>query len=156
MNSEEILREAVIQFHKMELEALPSDSYLAERQEVSPEFHRKMVRLINGGHTVGAVIIRIKLHPLGGEPQHPAVETVHPYRVFGHPAGECGYPVRSVPFGEVLKVGGEGMVFADAARAHKALDVPVPAVYACFDGFHTERVHPSLVHLGVEIGRAHV
>lgn len=47
MNSEEILREAVIQFHKMELEALPSGSYLAERQEVSPEFHRKMVRLIN-------------------------------------------------------------------------------------------------------------
>ena len=41
------------------------------------------------------------------------------------------------------------MVFADAARAHKALDVSVPAVYACFDGLHAERVHPPFVHLGV-------
>ena len=41
------------------------------------------------------------------------------------------------------------MVFADAARAHKALDVSVPAVYARFDGLQTERVHPAFVHLGV-------
>jgi len=41
------------------------------------------------------------------------------------------------------------MVFADAARAHKALDVSVPAVYACFNGLHAERVHPPFVHLGV-------
>jgi len=41
------------------------------------------------------------------------------------------------------------MVFADAARAHKALDIPIPAVYACFDGLHAERVHPSFVHFGV-------
>ena len=49
------------------------------------------------------------------------------------------------------------MVFADAARAHKALDVSVPAVYACFDGFHAERVHPPFVHLGVaQVGVGHV
>lgn len=47
MNSEEILRAAVIRFHEMEMEALPSDAFLAERQEVSPEFHRKMMKLIN-------------------------------------------------------------------------------------------------------------
>jgi len=105
-----------------------------------------------GSHAVGAVGvvgIRMELHPLGGEPQHPAVETVYPYRIVGHPAGECRHSVRAVPFGELLKVGCKGMVFADAARAHKALDIPIPAVYACFDGLHAERVHPSFVHFGV-------
>lgn len=41
------------------------------------------------------------------------------------------------------------MVFADAARAHKVLDISVPTVYACFDGLHAERVHPPFVHFGV-------
>ena len=102
-----------------------------------------------GSHAVGTVGIRPELHPLGGESQHPAVETVHPYRVVGHPAGKCGYAVLAVPFGKLFKVGCKGMVFADVARAHKALDIPVSAVYACFDGFYAECVHPSFVHFGV-------
>lgn len=53
MSSEEILREAVIRFHEMELSALPSDSFLAERQEISSEFHRKMLRLINENRRQG-------------------------------------------------------------------------------------------------------
>ena len=48
------------------------------------------------------------------------------------------------------------MVFADVARAHKALDIPVSAVYACFDGFYAECVHPSFVRFGVaQVGAGH-
>ena len=109
-----------------------------------------------GGHAVGTVGIRPELHPLGGESQHPAVETVHPYRVVGHTAGKCGYAVLAVPFGKLFKVGCKGMVFADVARAHKALDIPVSAVYACFDGFYAECVHPSFVRFGVaQVGAGH-
>ena len=53
--------------------------------------------------------------PLGRESQHPTVETVHPYRVVGHPACQRGHPVRAVPFGKLFKIGSKGMVFTDAA-----------------------------------------
>lgn len=33
----------------------------------------------------------------------------------GSISSQCGYPIRAVPSGKLLKVGGKGMVFADAA-----------------------------------------
>lgn len=47
MSSEELLREAVIRFHETELESLPSNTYLAIRQEVSLGFLRGMQEMIH-------------------------------------------------------------------------------------------------------------
>lgn len=47
MNSEEILKKAVIRFHETELDALPSNMYLSTIQNISPEFKTGIDSLIN-------------------------------------------------------------------------------------------------------------
>ena len=46
MNSEELLKQAVIRFHEAELKSLPENEFLEKELEVSPEFESRMEQMI--------------------------------------------------------------------------------------------------------------
>lgn len=50
-----MLKEVVAKLHKEELAALPSDEYLRDHLEVSPEFHQKMMKLISHSYRLAMV-----------------------------------------------------------------------------------------------------
>ena len=82
--------------------------------------------------------------PLGSYAQHPAVESVHPYRFRGDAMGEGGDTVDAVPRREFRHISKERVEVGQAFGVEQTEHVLVPTRDACFLCGQTEGVRHSL------------
>ena len=87
----------------------------------------------------------VAAHPLGGEREEPAAETVYPQRGVVHAEGEGRDAVLAIPQGKMVHIVPDRVVIVDKSGFQETFHIAVPAVdafFACLDG---HRVHCTAV-----------
>ena len=82
--------------------------------------------------------------PLGSYAQHPAMETVHPYRFRGDAMGEGSDTIDAVPRRKLCHISKEGMIVGETFGVEQTEYVLVPTRNALFLGFQTKGICHSL------------